>query len=181
MSQDPRDIIPIDPIDPSVPPEEAPLSPRPAFEHVERVDQTPGGVERRERQVVDRSGAAHYEAVTRDYAAEQRLRQYRTEQVIWLVLGIVEVLIGLRVFLLLIAANPQNGFAELVYGFSAFFVAPFAGLTGSPTARGSVLDLPALIAMVVYYLLAWGIIKITRLAFVPSGTRSVSTYDRYRS
>jgi len=65
------------------------------------------------------------------------------------------------VLLKLLGANPQAGFAQFIYGITAVFLAPFAALFPSPSASGSVLELSSLVAMLVYALLAWTIIRIT--------------------
>lgn len=98
-----------------------------------------------------------YEYVTGEYDRELSPRQKmrKTDQALWLLLSIVEILIGMRVFLKLIAANPQSGFASFVYTLSAPLLAPFNGLTQTPSANGAVLEIPSLIAMVVYALLFW--------------------------
>lgn len=96
---------------------------------------------------------------------KQRLFSFKTTQWIWLVLGIVEVIIGLRVLLKLIGANPQSPFASLVYNLSAMLLVPFAGLVGTPTAGGMILEISSIIAMLVYALLAWGIDRIVWVIF----------------
>ncbi len=76
-------------------------------------------------------------------------------QLIWLIAIIVEVLIGFRVFLKLIGANPESGFASFIYGITAPILAPFAGLTSTPSANGAVFEISSIIAMVVYAILFW--------------------------
>ncbi len=96
----------------------------------------------------------------RDPGQEQRLFSFKATQWIWLGLGIVETLIGLRVILKLIAANPESPFAAFIYSVSNIFLLPFAGLVGTPAAGGVVLELSSIIAMLVYALLAWGLERI---------------------
>lgn len=79
----------------------------------------------------------------------------KVDRFIWLIAIILETLIGFRVFLKLIAANPESGFASFVYTITAPFLAPFAGLTSTPSASGAVLEISSIIAMVVYALLFW--------------------------
>src|SRR5574341_1471841 len=55
------------------------------------------------------------ERVIEDVGASRRQAVSRAIQVVWLLFGILEAAIGLRVFLKLIAANPNNLFAQLVY------------------------------------------------------------------
>ena len=91
---------------------------------------------------------------------EQRSFIVRLTQLVWLLFGVLEALIGLRVLLKLIAANPNSPFAALVYNLSALFVWPFSGLTRTPAAEGMVLDIPSIIAMLVYALVAWAIVRL---------------------
>jgi hypothetical protein len=86
----------------------------------------------------------------------------------------------MRVLLKLIAANPDSGFAGFAYNIASPFLAPFFGLTGSPAAGGNVLEVPSVIAMLVYALVGWGLVRIIRVLFDQSATRSSSTYDRSR-
>lgn len=101
----------------------------------------------------------------RESNQEQRIFSFKATQWIWLGLGIVEALIGLRVVLKLIAANPESPFAAFIYNVSAIFLYPFAGLVGTPAAGGVVLELSSIIAMLVYALLAWGLERIVWVIF----------------
>ena len=86
---------------------------------------------------------------------DQRLFTFKATYVIWLVLVMLEALIGLRVGLKLIGANEASPFAMLVYGLSDIFVFPFVGLIGTPAAGGMVLEISSLIAMLVYAPIFW--------------------------
>jgi hypothetical protein len=105
----------------------------------------------------------------------ERAFTFKATQLIWLALGILEVLLALRVFLKLIAANPNNMFASLLYGFTDLFLFPFAGLTATPSAGGMVLEVHTLIAMVVYALAAWALERLLWVLFYrPRETRVVT-------
>jgi len=80
---------------------------------------------------------------------------FKLDRIVWLVAIILEILIGFRVFLKVIAANPASGFASFIYAVTAPFLAPFAGLTSTPSANGAVLEISSIIAMAVYALLFW--------------------------
>jgi hypothetical protein len=153
----------------------------PAVEQTEQLVQSGNGVERRERVVSDGAGSEHREQSVRDVGSEHQQHLMQVMQVVRLFVGIVEALIGARVVLRFIAANPDNAVAHLVYNTSAVFLAPFFGLTGSPAAGGSVLEIPSLIAMAVYAFLGWGVLQVVWMWFGRSMTRSVSTYDRSRA
>ena len=85
-------------------------------------------------------------------------------RIIWAVLGLLQILLGLRFLLKLIAANPDSGFAVLIYGITKPFIAPFALLVGTPTAGGVIFEATTLIAMAIYALLFWGIVSVVRIA-----------------
>lgn len=97
--------------------------------------------------------------------SEQRVFTWKLAQLIWLLFGLLESLIGLRVLLRLIAANPLNPFATLVYRLSNVFVWPFLGLTRTPSANGAVVEISSLIAMMVYALIAWAIVQLVWIVF----------------
>jgi hypothetical protein len=95
----------------------------------------------------------------------RRYNLVRITQIIWLVTSVIEALFTIRVLLKLMAANPAAGFAVFIYNMTAVFLAPFFGLTASPSANDSVLELSTLIAMLVYALLAWGIVRVLWIIF----------------
>jgi uncharacterized protein YggT (Ycf19 family) len=115
--------------------------------------------------------------VTRDAAAEQRQSGYQITRIIWAILSSLEILLGLRFVLKLIAANPNSGFAVFIYGITAPFVAPFTGLVGTPASGETIFEVTTLIAMAVYSLFVWVVARIiTIVADRPSArtvTRSV--------
>jgi len=105
---------------------------------------------------------------------EQRVTTFKATQLIWLLLGILEALIALRVIFKLIAVNPANAFATFLYNVTGFFVAPFASLTGAPALGGSVLEISSIIAMIVYLLIGWALERIVYVIFYrPRGPVSV--------
>ena len=122
-------------------------------------------VDRREETVVTQQpGYAATEQVTHDVAAERRLRLALVTQIIWAVLGLLQILLGLRFLLKLIAANPASGFAVFIYGITKPFIAPFALLIGTPTSGGVIFEATTLIAMAIYALLFWGVVSVIRIA-----------------
>jgi len=117
----------------------------------------------------------------REPERERRIFTFKATQVVWLVFGILEALIALRIGLKLIGANPASPIAVLLYGFTDLFLFPFAGLIGTPAAGGMVLEVTSLIAMVVYALIAWAIERIIFVIFYrPRGpvTQTTTTDQR---
>jgi hypothetical protein len=135
--------------------------------------------DRREHVHVTREGnVERRETVVEDRAAERHLFLTRLSQVFWLLFGILQGLIALRIVLKFIAANPNSPFAAMIYSITDLFLWPFFGLTITPEAGGMVLEIPSIIAMLVYSLLAWVVMRVIWLLFYQPGTRSVSTYER---
>lgn len=83
---------------------------------------------------------------------------FRSNQVIWYLLGIVEVLLGFRIILKVLGANAASGFTNLIYSLSDILVLPFRGIFRVGVSGGSVIEPSALVAIVVYLILAWGLV-----------------------
>jgi zinc transporter ZupT len=96
-------------------------------------------------------------------------------------LGILEILLGLRFLLKLIAANPDSGFSLFIYGITGIFVAPFNALIGTPTFGGSSFEATTLIAMGVYALLFWIIVRVLQVATSQTTARTVTRSTREES
>lgn len=94
---------------------------------------------------------------------------YRGTQIVWYVVGVLEVLLAFRFVLKLLGANAGAGFSELVYGASHPFVAPFLNVFRIAVVEGKVFEWTTLLAMFVYWLIAIGIVKIFLMS------KSVST------
>jgi len=134
----------------------------------------PNDADRVEKVKVSRHGSSEYvEHVVDDAAAAQRSLSYQLTAFLWLMIGALEALLALRVILKLMAANPSNAFARLIYGLSDLFVWPFVGLTATPSAMGIVVEIPTIIAMVVYAMLGWLVISLFSLLLYRTRNRSV--------
>jgi uncharacterized RDD family membrane protein YckC len=96
---------------------------------------------------------------------EQRIFSFKVTQLIWLLLGILEALIALRIGLKLIGANPDSPIVALIYGFTYLFLFPFEGMTATPSTGGMVLELSSFFAMGIYALIAWAVERIVWLIF----------------
>jgi hypothetical protein len=120
-----------------------------------RYDPAAPGEEYRPRQAVPESAAFNTNQAT--------LR--RVSGLINLGAMVVNGLIALRFLLKLMAANAANPFAALVYFLSRPFVAIFVGLTPTPSFEGIQIEFFDLIAILVYFLLAWAIIRLLWILF----------------
>ena len=132
-------------------------------------------VDRREETVTNQQpGYSSSERVTRDVAAEQRLNFFQIKRVLYTVLGILQITLGLRFALKLMAANPDSGFSQFIYGITGPFSAPFTGLVATPAAKGSVLEVTTLIAMAVYALLFWIVMRVILIAIDRPSARTLT-------
>lgn len=88
----------------------------------------------------------------------------RSRNVIYYLLGLIEVLLGLRFLFMLLGANPRSGFTAFLYMISGIFISPFTGIFNPLTTAGlvsrSVFDPATIVAMLIYALAAWGIVRL---------------------
>lgn len=96
-------------------------------------------------------------------AYEKKKTIFRLYQVIWYIVGLIEVLLIFRVVLKVLAANPTSGFVNLIYTLSDPFALPFTGIFGVTVAAGSVFEWSTLIAGVVYLLIGVGLVELMQL------------------
>lgn len=85
---------------------------------------------------------------------------YRGTQIVWYILGLLEILLVFRFALKLTGANSVAGFSGLIYGLTDIFTVPFSGVFGITRVEGSVFEWTTLLAMLVYWIIAMGIVKL---------------------
>ncbi|HEY8680525.1 MAG TPA: YggT family protein [Candidatus Dormibacteraeota bacterium] len=96
---------------------------------------------------------------------------FRAAAVVGLIVGVVDVLIAGRFLLKLLGASSQSGFVAFIYGVTAPLVGPFHGIFANSGAANNVFEPAALVAMLVFALIGWGIVVLIRIATAPKGTR----------
>src|ERR1700732_1071861 len=87
----------------------------------------------------------------------------RAMEVIYLVFGIIDALLLIRLVLKLLGANPHAGFASFTYGVTDFFLAPFHGLLPTIVNGQTVLELSLIFAILIYSLIALGLARVVAL------------------
>jgi len=101
--------------------------------------------------------------------------------VIYFLLGVVEVILALRFLFRLLGASQDNSFTLFLYHLSQVFVAPFDGIFHDQAlGTRSVFELSTLIAMLIFALLAWGLVALSQVVFAPneSGRQRITTTRR---
>jgi len=102
---------------------------------------------------------AYQEPVTSAEVARVR-PLYRGTQVVWYFLTLLEALLAFRFLLRAFGANGGAGFTSFIYSVTYPFAAPFLSVFQTSRAAGSVVEWSTLLAMLVYWLIAWGIVKL---------------------
>jgi hypothetical protein len=89
------------------------------------------------------------------------------KRIVYYILGVIEVLLAFRLIFKLLGANPASGFVSGIYTLSNIFLSPFAGIFRTASTRGvetqSVLEPATIVAMIVYAVIAWGIVKLIEI------------------
>jgi cation transport ATPase len=106
---------------------------------------------------------------------------YWVTTVTYFVLGVLEVILFLRFIFRLLGANEGNAFITFLYSLSLVFVGAFNGIFNDQALGHSVFELSTLTAMLIYALIAWGIVSLGRLVFVPRATGYRNTFTTRRS
>jgi hypothetical protein len=90
------------------------------------------------------------------------------EYVIYFFFGLLEVLLTFRLVLKVLGAGVSSGFVRMIYGVTGLFILPFEGIFRRGFNQGlettSVLEPSTLVAIIVYIILAWGIVKLLRIS-----------------
>ncbi len=89
------------------------------------------------------------------------------EYLIYFLFGILEVLLAFRLIFKLMGASNSSAFVGLIYSITGIFILPFEGIFRRGFTQGlettSVLEPSTLVAIIVYAVLAWGIVKLVRI------------------
>lgn len=77
------------------------------------------------------------------------------------VFGLFSILLFLRLFLRLFAANPDTGFVQWIYQTTSPLVSPFAGIFPNPSLEnGYVLEASTLFALIIYAIIYFAIVEL---------------------
>ena len=95
---------------------------------------------------------------------------------VYFLFGALEILLAFRLVLKLAGANISSAFVGFIYGLTGIFILPFEGIFRRGTAPGiettSVFEPATLVAIIVYAVVAWGIVK---LLSILSGEKQQTT------
>ena len=98
----------------------------------------------------------------------------RASQAVWLIAGVVDIILALDFAFRAAGAN-NTGFAHYVYRLGEKLSVPFDGIFNTTVTNGkSVFRWADVLAVVIYSILAWVVVKAISIASTPkTGSRSV--------
>lgn len=99
---------------------------------------------------------------------------FRSNQIIWYILGLIEVLLVFRIVLKAVGANATSGFANFIYALTGPLADPFRGILASSVTDSSVFEWSTILAASVYLCVAWGLVYLLELIY-PITPRDVET------
>src|SRR6266849_10657224 len=137
-------------------------------------DESSGTVREESSTLVNDTGAA---PVREASIVKSSTPARRAMEVIYLVFGIIDALLLIRLVLKLLGANPHAGFASFTYGVTDFFLAPFHGLLPTYVSGQSVFELSLVFAILIYSLVALGLARLVAITL----SRSVMVSQHSRS
>ena len=90
------------------------------------------------------------------------------ERIIYFLFGAVEILLVFRLILKFAGASLGSAFVRTIYSVTNIFVWPFEGIFSRGVSQGletvSILEPSTIVAIIVYVVLAWGIVKLVRIS-----------------
>ncbi len=93
----------------------------------------------------------------------------QTRNIIYYILGIIEILLGFRLVFKLLGASTKSSFVTFLYSSSQALISPFTGIFSAFTGDGAgpfVLEPSTIIAMIVYAVVAQGLISLFKIKAV---------------
>lgn len=103
---------------------------------------------------------------------------FKGTQIVWYILSLLEVLLAFRFVLKFTAANPAAGFTSFIYGATWPFTAPFLAVFPMTAVEGSIFEWTTILAMLVYWLVAFGIIRLFLMSKTVSTPEAAAKLDK---
>ncbi len=85
---------------------------------------------------------------------------FKGTQIVWYVLSLLEALLAFRFVLKFAGANASAGFTSFIYNVTMPFTAPFTAVFPRTVIEGSIFEWTTLLAMFVYALIAYGVVRL---------------------
>jgi len=122
----------------------------------------------------------------REEDLDRRKLLLKVECIMWTVLGILQLLLGLRLFYKLLDANAIGGFGAFVVSITGAIISPLGAVLRIPALSGAAFEMTTLAAMAAYLLFFWIILSMngtlisrtTRVSMEPDNLVMDSPYDQ---
>lgn len=118
------------------------------MEQTTRVTKTTTAQNTPNAQVVDRQVTTSVEPDSQEFTIA------KSNQIIWYIAHFIAIMTALRFVFLLLGAQ-RTGFVSIIYALTDLFVAPFRGIFPATAEGVSYFDTASLLAILMYYLLAF--------------------------
>lgn len=93
----------------------------------------------------------------------EKTNNFRKQNVIYYLLGVIEVLLALRLLFKILGANPLNFFVNIIYLLTNILIFPFVGIFRISASAGSVFEPAVVIGMMIYGVIAYGAARLIKL------------------
>jgi uncharacterized protein YggT (Ycf19 family) len=110
-------------------------------------------------------------------AYKKRKVIFKFYQILWYILGVIEVLLAFRFALKLMGASPYSPFVQLINIMSAPFAEPFRGVLPINQFNNNAIEWSTLIAMVVWLVITWGLVALAQFIKPTNPNEVVQTVD----
>lgn len=87
----------------------------------------------------------------------------RAVQVVWWLVGFVDILLAIRFLLKLLGGSTVSGFVTFMYNITQPLVAPFHGIFNTTVQGSSILEPESLVGIAIYSLIGWGIVSLIHM------------------
>ncbi|MHB1153078.1 MAG: YggT family protein [Eubacteriales bacterium] len=117
-----------------------------------------------------------YVKTTENTITEDRRGINKAKKIIYYMLGVIEALLICRFILKLLGANPVNTFVQIIYSVTGVLLWPFSGIFRTAVSAGietkSYIEPAVIIAMIIYALVTWGIVRLIVILNSPGKNRN---------
>jgi len=103
---------------------------------------------------------------------------FKSTQIVWYVLSLLEIILAFRFVFKLTGANPDAGFVNFIYSMTLPFITPFSAVFPAKVVESGILEWGTVLAMFVYWMIAIAIIKLLLIGKTVSTSEAASELDR---
>jgi hypothetical protein len=96
------------------------------------------------------AGEVQTQTITRGGSPVSDFFVTKTNQIIFAIVSVINILLLVRILFLLFGAN-QVGIVNFIIALTQIFVSPFAGIFQSPSSGSSYLDVASIVAILMYF------------------------------